>query len=81
MTKKEHLLKCIPDIEYDLPLSKLNLILEAMENYSDEQLNTSQVNRVEVIDQDGRSYTNWKQTNRVKVSIQDERKTLKIFIK
>ena len=38
MTRKEHLLKLIPDIEYDLPLEKLNLILEAMENHTEEQL-------------------------------------------
>ena len=38
MTRKEHLLKLIPNIEYDLPLEKLNLILDAMENHTEEQL-------------------------------------------
>jgi hypothetical protein len=38
MTKKEHLLKILPKIEYDLPLKDLNLILEAMEAHTDEQL-------------------------------------------
>ena len=41
MTKKDHLLKLIPDIEFDLPLKKLNLILEAMENYK-QQITTKE---------------------------------------
>ena len=36
--------------------------------------------RVEVIDENGRSYVNWKPTNKVEISMQDEGKTLKIFI-
>ena len=36
--------------------------------------------RVEVIDENGRSYVNWKGDNRVRVSIQDNGRTLKIFI-
>ena len=43
MTRKEHLLKLIPDIEYDLSLKKLNLILEAMENHTEEQLQLAAV--------------------------------------
>jgi hypothetical protein len=38
------------------------------------------ITRVEVIDENGRSYVNWKPDNRVKLSIQDSGKTLKIFI-
>jgi hypothetical protein len=38
------------------------------------------VNRVEVIDQNGRSYVNWKPTNKTEISLQDAGKTLKIFI-
>ena len=37
-------------------------------------------NRVEVIDQKGRSYVNWKPTNKVRLSMQDDGKTAKIFI-
>lgn len=37
-------------------------------------------NRVEVIDQQGRTYVNWKPTNKVKLSIQDDERTLKVFI-
>lgn len=38
------------------------------------------VNRVEVIDQNGRSYVNWKPTNKTEISMQDGGKTLKVFI-
>lgn len=36
--------------------------------------------RVEVIDQNGRSYVNWKLTNKVRLSMQDDGRTAKIFI-
>lgn len=48
------------------------------------QNNDCQVNdltRVEVIDQNGRSYVNWKDDNNVELSYQDNNRTLKIFIK
>ena len=38
------------------------------------------VNRVEVIDQNGRSYVNWTPTNKTEISMQDGGKTLKVFI-
>jgi hypothetical protein len=38
------------------------------------------VTRVEVIDKNGRSYVNWDYDNMVSVSIQDDGKTIKIFI-
>ena len=38
------------------------------------------VTRVEVVDQNGRAYTNWKPTNKVELSLQDNGKTLKVFI-
>ena len=40
----------------------------------------SKVNRVEVIDENGRSYVNWKPTNKTSISMQDDGKTLKVFI-
>ena len=41
----------------------------------------SKVDRVEVIDQDGRSYTNYLEEDQsVKFSIQDDGRTLKIFV-
>jgi hypothetical protein len=36
--------------------------------------------RVEVLDENGRSYVNWNKDNIVHVSIQDEGRTMKIFI-
>ena len=36
--------------------------------------------RVEVIDQSGRAYVNWKSTNKVQTQMQDDNKTLKVFI-
>jgi hypothetical protein len=36
--------------------------------------------RVEVIDQKGRSYVNWKPSNKVRLSMQDDGRTAKIFI-
>lgn len=38
------------------------------------------VNRVEVIDETGRNYVNWKPTNQTKISLQDNGRTLKVFI-
>ena len=40
----------------------------------------SKVNRVEVIDENGRSYVNWKPTNRTELQVQDNGRTLKVFI-
>lgn len=39
------------------------------------------VNRVEVIDSNGRSYVNHYPNNKVNISLQDDNRTLKIFIK
>ena len=36
--------------------------------------------RVEVIDKEGRSYVNFQPTNKVKLSMQDDGRTVKIFI-
>lgn len=47
------------------------------EGYEDFDL--SKVNRVEVIDEDGRSYTNYDAYD-VEISIQDVGRTLKVFI-
>ena len=43
-------------------------------------LPTAMINRVEVIDENGRSYVNWKPTNKTELSLQDGGKTLKVFI-
>lgn len=41
---------------------------------------TYAVNRVEVIDEAGRSYVNWDKKNCVEVQLQDESRTMKVFI-
>lgn len=42
-------------------------------------IDLSKVNRVEVIE-NGRSYVNWKSINKTSISMQDDGKTLKVFI-
>jgi hypothetical protein len=39
------------------------------------------VTRVEVIDEKGRSYVNWDSQNEVSISVQDDGRTLKVFVK
>ncbi len=43
-------------------------------------MDLNKVTRVEVIDENGRSYVNWMPTNKVFAQLQDNDKTLKIFI-
>ena len=45
-----------------------------------QEINLPKVNRVEVIDKNGRAYVNWDYDNMVYVQVQDDGKTLKIFI-
>lgn len=40
----------------------------------------NRITRVEVIDEKGRIYTNWNPTNKVELQIQDDDRTLKVFI-
>ena len=40
----------------------------------------SKVTRVEVIDQNGRSYVNWSDKNIIQIDFQDDGKTMKVFI-
>lgn len=43
-------------------------------------MDTSKVTRVEVIDEDGRAYVNWNKNNHVEVHLQDDDRTMKVFI-
>ena len=43
-------------------------------------LPTTMINRIEVIDENGRSYVNWKPTNRIELQVQDNGRTLKVFV-
>ena len=38
------------------------------------------ITRVEVIDENGRSYVNWNKDNKVEIAYQDGGRTMKIFI-
>lgn len=40
----------------------------------------NQITRVEVIDEKGRIYTNWNPDNKVELQLQDDGRTLKVFI-
>ena len=44
-------------------------------------MNVDKVIRIEVIDEKGRSYVNWNSNNIVELQLQDDERTLKIFIK
>ena len=43
-------------------------------------MNTGKVTRVEVIDEKGRSYVNWNENNKVQLDLQNDGRTLKVFI-
>lgn len=43
-------------------------------------MNYKNITRVEIIDEKGRSYLNWNKDNIVKLELQDNDRTLKIFI-
>lgn len=43
-------------------------------------ISTEKITRVEVIDSKGRSYVNWENNNIVELCLQDDCRTLKIFI-
>ena len=48
---------------------------------NDITINESKLTRVEVIDNNGRSYVHWSKKPKITLSVQDEGRTLKIFIK
>ena len=59
-------------IEYRLNRKKIRIKMT--------DLNTQKVTRVEVIDDTGRAYVNRNQDNAVEVQLQDNGRTLKVFI-
>lgn len=44
------------------------------------EISIPKANRIEIIDDTGRAYTNWKDDNQIGISIQDGGKTIKVFI-
>jgi hypothetical protein len=63
-------------------MNKMNINKDINQAINNSILNSflENVNRVEVIDQNGRSYVNWRGGNKVEIQLQDEGKTLKVFI-
>lgn len=53
---------------------------EAIKQLVNDSKDTNKLTRVEVIDENGRSYVNWDENNEVKLDYQDDGRTLKIFI-
>lgn len=45
-----------------------------------QDLNLNECKRIEVIDENGRTYMNWNKSNFVKLLLQDNNRTLKVFI-
>ena len=71
--------------EYAVVLNAMLEVVEKIvnENYNKQTVNTEilpKCDRVEVIDQSGRAYVNWKPTNKVQLMMQDNDRTLKVFI-
>jgi hypothetical protein len=62
-------------------IEKINLIFKHPKNVKDfESIPIHFVTRVELIDENGRIYTNWNTENKVSLDFQDNGLTLKIFI-
>ncbi len=63
------------------PLISEDELQSALQTMKDEkQPDLQNVTRVEVIDGKGRSYVNWNKGNKVEISMQDEGRTMKVFI-
>ena len=59
----------------------INIVKESdSEMIEADVIESHRLTRVEVIDERGRSYVNWHPDNEVKISMQDDNRTLKIFI-
>lgn len=76
-----------PDVDYvhwleDKLIQKSNtpVIIEQKKKLCLCSWPTSRINRVEVIDEKGRSYVNRKPNNRTELHLQDNGRTLKVFI-
>ena len=78
----------VKECEKDKVLGEgVNAVCHAMMRFSEayrqqlqDVLVPQNVTRVEVIDQDGRSYTNHHKDNKVELSFQDNDRTLKVFL-
>lgn len=58
----------------------INWLEKEFEKKTSVELNLKEVTRVEIIDDTGRAYYNWNKANKVEMSLQDNGRTLKIFV-
>ncbi len=73
---------------YDIDPNIIKSMLDTLQKVVKQNCNLQNVNasflpkctRVEVIDQSGKAYVNWKPTNKVQMMMQDNYRTLKVFI-
>lgn len=61
-------------------MEKERVVKEVLDKVFAEKRADNKIKRVEVIDENGRSYVNWSENNFVSMSVQDEGRTLKVFI-
>ena len=71
-----------PDLKEDIITAMIEFANDPMFDCSEDwkDINTEKVTRVEVIDGKGRAYTKWEDTLQVEAQLQDNERTLKIFI-
>jgi len=71
-----------PDLKETIIDAMVEFANDPMFDYSEDwkDINTEKVTRVEVIDGKGRAYTKWEDTLQVEVQLQDNERTLKVFI-
>lgn len=68
------------DIDETIEIYGVEKLYDEIVESENTDINTEQVTRVEVIDDTGRAYVNRNQDNAVEVQIQDDGRTLKVFI-
>jgi len=86
-SSQESNLQYLKEVQETLEITPEELWLQMLACYTlinmlkrEQEIDTTKVTRVELIDETGRIYTNY-ECNNVNVSIQDENKTLKVFLK
>ncbi len=87
MEARQYLSHWLDGRQSEITKAEYNLIVAVMEEYALSRIKEVELpsepyktTRVEVIDQNGRSYVNWDKKNKVSISMQDEDRTLKVFI-
>ena len=60
--------------------SNNGVVTESSDNIAIAKIDTSKVTRLEIVDEQGRAFSSWNDQNKIELSLQDEGRTLKIFI-